>query len=59
MEDKPVRDVIKVLGPICFGEIHGIKIFVSRSFHLIEGAIHNGADWQTRCDGARKKYEWG
>ena len=25
-----------VIGPICFGEIHFIKIFVSRSFELIE-----------------------
>ena len=27
----------KVLGMICFSEIHWIKIFVSRSFDLIEG----------------------
>ena len=27
----------KVLGTICFGEIHWIKIFVSWSFDLIEG----------------------
>ena len=27
----------KVLGPICFGEIHSIRIFVSLSFALIEG----------------------
>ena len=26
-----------VLGLICFGEMHGIKIFVSRSFGLNEG----------------------
>ena len=27
----------KVLDPICFSEILGIKIFVSRSFDIIEG----------------------